>query len=51
MALVVACEPITLGMAPCNDLDCVSNLSLMRTGAAAVLLTNRCGRSDLDVWP
>ena len=42
VALVVACEPITLGMAPSNDLDCVSNLALMRTGAAAVLLTSRC---------
>ena len=43
MALVVLCEPITLGMAPSNDLDYVSNLSLMRTGAAAALLSNRCG--------
>ena len=51
VALVVACEPITLGMAPSNDPDCVSNLSLMRTGAAAVLLTNRCGTHDLGFGP
>ncbi|KAK9845441.1 hypothetical protein WJX81_006494 [Elliptochloris bilobata] len=41
VALVVVCEPITLGMAANNDLDFLGNLSLMRTGAAAVLLTNR----------
>lgn len=39
---MVACEPITHGMGPSNDLEFVTNLSLLRTGAAAVLLTNRC---------
>lgn len=41
VALVVACEPITHGMAASNDLDFVTNLALLRMGAAAVLLTNR----------
>ncbi len=41
VALVVACEPITHGMGASNDLDFVTNLALLRMGAAAVLLTNR----------